>query len=243
MDHRPSVLTSYTPIRRAITYGVNAPSPHNTQAWKFKITSDTEMFVYIDANRLLPVTDPPARQIHMGSGCFIETLAVGASALGYATEVDYFPEGTYLFEEIGQKPVAKISLTRKAGIQQDVLFDAIYTRQTNRKPYSGPKVTDAEFAQIRKWIGQSEAEIVFLNDPAEMKSLTDIFYRSMEIECFTRHTYEETRIWFRYNEKQRAEKRDGLSLPQTGVDGLRKYVVTSRIDWWWKSAINGDVLA
>jgi hypothetical protein len=106
-------------------------------------------------------------------------------------------------------------------------------------------VTDAEIAQIRDWIGESEAEIVFLNDPAEMEPLTDIFYRAMVIECVTRHTYEETRIWFRFNEKQRAEKRDGLSAPQTGIDGLRKHLLEFYLQngnpkrWHSKIGING----
>lgn len=230
MSYRPTVNSSDTPIRKAITLGVNAPSPHNTQAWKFKVLSDTEMLVYIDENRLLPATDPPARQIHMGSGCFIEVLSIGATSMGYETQVDTFPEGTYSFEEIGQKPVAKITLLPNARVQQDVLFDAIHTRQTNRKTYSGSLVTDAEIAQILKWIGPSEADIVFINKPEEMRPLTDMFYSAMEIECKTRHLYEETRIWMRYSEKERAEKRDGLSVPQTGVDGFMKYLTEFFLD-------------
>ncbi|HSH05042.1 MAG TPA: hypothetical protein VLL52_21185 [Anaerolineae bacterium] len=221
MNHRPTVDPTDTPIKQAITYGVTAPNPHNTQAWKFELLSDTEMQVYIDPDRLLPVTDPPARQIHIGSGCFIETLAVGASAMGYETHVDYFPQGTYPFEEIGQKPVAKLSLTRRENMPKDILFDAIYTRQTNRRSYKGPMITADEIAQIRKWVGDSEADIFFLNTMSAMKPLLDIFYAAMELECVNRHTYEETRIWMRFNEKQRAQKRDGLSVPQTsGVANL-----------------------
>ena len=78
---------------QAIAYGIHAPNPHNTQAWKFKLTSDTEALFYIDERRLLPVTDPPARQIHIGAGCCIETLAVGMSRHGYDTAVEYLPQG------------------------------------------------------------------------------------------------------------------------------------------------------
>ena len=52
-----------------------------------------------------------------------------------------------------------------------------------------------------------------------MEPLLAIFDRAMTIECETRHLFEETRIWFRFNERERAEKRDGLSLPAAGVVG------------------------
>lgn len=36
------------PILKAINVGITAPNPHNTQAWKFKITSPLEMILYVD---------------------------------------------------------------------------------------------------------------------------------------------------------------------------------------------------
>jgi hypothetical protein len=53
-------------------------------------------------------------------------------------------------------------------------------------------------------------------------SLLDIFYRAMEIEARTPHLYEETRVWFRFNESQRRAHRDGLSIAQLGTDGLKR---------------------
>jgi hypothetical protein len=49
--------------------------------------------------------------------------------------------------------------------------------------------------------------------------LLKIFDRGMVIEVETRRMSEETRVWFRFNERERAEKRDGLSLPQMGLVG------------------------
>jgi hypothetical protein len=42
----------------------------------------------------------------------------------------------------------------------------------------------------------------------------------MEIEVTTPRTWEESRIWFRYNERQRRAQRDGLSTAQAGIDGI-----------------------
>src|SRR5690606_9865902 len=91
---RPRHLTQMphdAPIVQAIAYGVRAPNPHNTQAWRFELASDTEALFYLDERRLLPAADPAARQIHIGAGCAIETLAIGMSGQGYAADVELLP--------------------------------------------------------------------------------------------------------------------------------------------------------
>ncbi len=47
------------PVMKAITYGLTAPSPHNTQAWFIDTLSNSEMLLYV--KHLIPETDPPAR--------------------------------------------------------------------------------------------------------------------------------------------------------------------------------------
>jgi hypothetical protein len=66
---RPNPNAFSQPILKAIAIGINAPSPHNTQSWKFKVINDTTMYLYVNEYILLPATDPPSRQIHMGAGC------------------------------------------------------------------------------------------------------------------------------------------------------------------------------
>jgi hypothetical protein len=214
-----------TPIFQAIAYGIQAPNPHNTQAWKFDLLSDREALLYVDERRLLPVTDPPARQIHIGAGCCIETLVIGMSRLGYETDVECLPRGPYGLEEIGRKPVARIELRQSATARPDDLAEFIAQRQTNRKPYTGPFLSDEEAANLRAQVRSADVEVLIINRLTEMRPLLDIFYKAMEIEVTTPHLYEETRIWFRFNESQRRAHRDGLSVPQAGIDGLKRRIV------------------
>ena len=242
---RPAISASDAPISQAIAYGVNAPNPHNTQAWKFKNISETEMFLHVDEHRLLPMTDPPARQIHIGCGCFIETLAIGATGMGYETSVEYLPEGSYSLEEIGRKPVARITLDKREGLQKDEFYDYIFERQTNRKNYEGPPLSDADLSLLRASSNyDGSVEFLSATDPKEMRPLLDIFYKAMEIECRTRRLYEESRVWFRFSEKERAKKRDGLSVPQMGIGGLKRAFMEWYLNngnpsrWFSKTSIN-----
>ncbi|WP_186755823.1 Acg family FMN-binding oxidoreductase [Echinicola salinicaeni] len=223
---RPKPSDFDQPILKAIALGINAPSPHNTQSWKFKIVDEQEMLLYVDENRLLPATDPPSRQIHMGAGCFIETLIIGASSLGYQTQVNYFPEGYQSQADFGQKPVASIRL--KEGGAKDPLADYIYKRQTNRKSYTAEKISQATFESIKANAGKSHSRLIFRNE--DLTDLKNIFYQGLDIESRTYRTNEETRRLFSFNEKQRAKKRYGLSMPQMGYEGLTKTIVELAVD-------------
>ena len=76
---RPNPNDFKAPALKAIALGVNAPNPHNTQAWKFRLHSDTTFTLYVDESRLLPATDPTTRQIHIGCGCFLSVMQAGIS--------------------------------------------------------------------------------------------------------------------------------------------------------------------
>ena len=228
-----SALQRDTPIVHAIAYGIHAPNPHNTQAWKVELLSDLEALLFIDERRLLPATDPQARQIHIGAGCFIETLAVGMSVHGYETEVAYLPLGSHGFEQIGRKPVASIALAPSRAAGRDPLAEFIPLRQSNRKPYRGPLLSSDEATQIRGLSKLEHSELRIITQPEEMRPLLDVFRRAWKIESTTPHLFEESRIWFRFNERQRQTKRDGLSIAQLGIDGPKR-----RLTEW--SLRNGD---
>ncbi len=145
------------------------------------------------------------------------------STLGHQTDVEYLPEGPYDLQDIGRKPVARIALRPNPAAQRDALADYVFQRQTNRRPYSGPLLSDDDEAErVRAQLPPDTAELLVRNRPQDMRPLLDVFYRAMEIEVTTPRTWEETRIWFRYDERRRRARRDRLSAAQAGLDGIRR---------------------
>ena len=238
---RPDSNDFHQPVIKAIALGINAPSPHNTQSWKFKVLNDTEMLLYVDENFLLPATDPLSRQIHMGAGCFIETLVLGAERLGYKSTVVIFPEGYSSESDFGKKSVAKIKLG-KSGFEANLLSSVIEDRQTNRRIYKGEMITTREFEELAFTTGESYSKLVFKNEG--MEPFFDLFYKGFEIESKTHRTNEETRNLFRFSEEERARKRDGISIPQMGYKGLMKSLAENSLDkgnkakWHSEKSIN-----
>ncbi|MCL6592138.1 MAG: hypothetical protein K6U80_19595, partial [Firmicutes bacterium] len=224
---RPNPARLETPVFKAITYGVNAPNPHNSQAWKFKVVSKREALLYLDPDRLLTATDPLSRQIYLGCGSLLETMTIGASKEGYQLEVQPFPEGLpQIPPEVADFhiPVARITLRQNPRAAKDELFEALYQRKTNRKPYRGPLATEAEFRGMAEPAKTGRVEFIFKNQPEEMRPFFEIFYQAMKLETQTRRCHEESFSWFRLSEKARKMARSGLSLPQMGMEGFGRII-------------------
>jgi hypothetical protein len=216
-DRRPDPHSFESPVLKAIALGINAPSPHNTQSWKFMVLNDLEMRLYVDEKILLPATDPPARQIHIGAGCFLETMALGASRYGYEMQVEYFPEGYETSADFGVKPVAQIRLVASEK-EADPLAQFIEHRQTSRMPYKGKMVERSEFDSIKNESGESYSTVRFIHE--NLDPYLNVFSKAMEIESKTYASNEETRRMFRFSEDERRAKRDGISIPQMGYKGM-----------------------
>lgn len=216
-----------TPILKAIAIGLNAPSAHNTQAWKFKIINDTEMILYVDETRLLPQTDPPARQIHISCGCFLEALAIGCSGIGYDSTISLLPEGNYLLPEIGKKPVASVKLSENKNATKHPLFNFIFQRRTNRTVYEGNLISDNEFSQLNYESKTLYSKTKFINEPNDIERYRSIFSQAMDKEFHTLATNEETREMFRFNDKEASTKRDGLTFEANGLSGMGLFFARS----------------
>lgn len=217
---------SLAPILKAIRIGISAPNPHNTQAWKFKILNDTSALLYVDASRLLKDTDPPARQIHIGQGTFLETLSIGASRLGHTAAISLFPEGKYSAADFGKKPVAKIILQKSNSTALDPLADFVSERRTVRSLYSGDDLSQEDFHKIVTDAGARYSEFKFLPKEGSEK-LRKQLVSAMAVETYAYKQYEESRIWFRYSDKEIAEFKDGISMRGFGLSGI-KYWFASR---------------
>lgn len=67
--------------RRALSYALLAPNPHNRQPWLVRLDGDRGLTLFCDLQRRLPATDPMDRQITIGCGAFLELLAIAAARL------------------------------------------------------------------------------------------------------------------------------------------------------------------
>ena len=225
-DHDAAHWRDY-PIAAAARIAITAPNPHNTQAWKFSFDSPTMLTLYVDKNRILPETDPPARQIHIGQGTFLELLRLSAASLGYATEITLFPQGVYRYADIGKKPVASVKLKPDTTIRADALFAHWQSRVTNRSAYEGPAISADEFSKLSELAAPQTCTLRFLSQGPQLSKISNLLYEAMKIETYDAQCADENYRWFRLSDHEIAEKADGTSLRGNAISGIKLWLARS----------------
>jgi nitroreductase len=126
-----------------LNYAVLAPSSHNTQPWHFRIHSH-EVDLYADRTRALPASDPDDRELTMSCGSALFHLRVALRYFGYASRVEFFPEGN--------EPdlLARVHMGPKCETEAEdvLLFQAIPKRRTNRLAFPENPVPEEVLAVL-----------------------------------------------------------------------------------------------
>ncbi|MBK7590800.1 MAG: hypothetical protein IPI27_05565 [Betaproteobacteria bacterium] len=129
--------------RWVLGHAILAPHSHNLQSWRVDLRTPGEIVLRCDRQRLLPETDPFARQIVMSQGTFLELLDLAARERGHRAEITLFPEGVFGPEGVDHRPVARIRLVPDAAVAKDPLFAQIMSRHTNRNAYDPKRAVPA----------------------------------------------------------------------------------------------------
>ena len=75
-------------LRFLLNFAVLAPSSHNSQPWKFRV-SENEILVEPNRDRALPSSDTNNRQLFISLGCAVENILIAADYYGFETLVEY----------------------------------------------------------------------------------------------------------------------------------------------------------
>ena len=107
-----------------------APSVHNTQPWRFKVSEDA-IELYADASRQL-LEDPAGREMLISCGAALYGLRLGIRSLGYLAEAELF-SGSALLARVRRGLPAPITSDERKMLQ------AVPHRHTHRGPFEpGP---------------------------------------------------------------------------------------------------------
>ncbi|MGI1663777.1 Acg family FMN-binding oxidoreductase [Palleronia sp. KMU-117] len=207
------------PRRRALSWALLAPNPHNRQPWLADLSTEGEVTLYVDTDRLLPETDPYNRQITIGLGCFLELMRMAAAEDGFRVDLALFPEGEDPAGLDG-RPVARAVFVADAGIARDPLFAQIPHRRTLKEPYDTARPVPAEIlTQIAS--AALITRIDTTNDPAQVQVMRDISTEAFEIEFATHRTLKESVDLFRIGAGEVDANPDGIDFSGPMFETLR----------------------
>ncbi|MEO0545149.1 MAG: twin-arginine translocation pathway signal protein [Pseudomonadota bacterium] len=195
------------PRVRALSYALLAPNPHNRQPWEAELVDNDGLRIWRDKKRDLPVTDPFARQLTVGMGCFLELMKMAAANEGYGVETVLFPDG-----EDG--PVAECRFVAN-GAKQDPLFAFVMERRSHKAPF------DIEKELPQPDIANLGVHATIYTAPAELAELKRHAIAAWETEMSTEAPYMESVHLFRVGKREINANPDGIDIQSPMLDALR----------------------
>ena len=210
--HGPSAQEE---LRRwALSYAILAPNSHNRQPWIADLREANAITVFVDRERLLPMTDPWFRQIMVSQGTFIESLLIALRERGAAPQLQLFPQGEFKPRELDGRAVARISWqTAAAAPPRDVLFAQLLRRQTAKVEYDITRpVAPATLETLRLALEDPMVQFAGTVDAQRVGPLRTLCLDSARVEISTPRTMLESMQLIRVGSAEIARYRDGISV-------------------------------
>ncbi len=211
------------PRLRALSYALLAPSAHNSQPWLVSLPDAASIDLYLDRARTLPHADPLDRQLLISQGTFVELCAIALAHGGNDVRQRPFPEGT-ADALSGKAPVLRLELLPGAK-RADPLFDAITTRHTNKRAYEPNRsLPSRDLDAIAQAASIPGCKLELITDARKVAELAELCRDAMAVDASDRARNEETAAWFRFDDEELAQKRDGFGIEQGGIGGFTKWI-------------------
>ena len=191
-----------------IDYAKWTPSPHNVQAWKIKVLSDTQAELYYDPKRLLPVTDPTGCFSIMGFSMFIDTLDLVATKYNQKVIASYIKKP---FDFNSKSPVlfANLELVPNSEINN---FDInlIKTRRTSRLPYLDKNISPEILKEFESETLKFNQKFFASSSPEMVEWIMDLNKHTLLYDMGDEKTRKEIGALLRYNNQEAEKFKDGL---------------------------------
>jgi len=178
-------------LRFLLRYAVLAPSSHNTQPWKFRISGD-RIDVFVDEERWLRVADDDQRELHISVGCALENLLIAAENFGIVHKSEYLPD----IEEPMHAASVRLEVNDAAVPRRPgSLFSMILVRHTNHGEYDGRPIPANVLEQLRGCCIEPEITVRLTSDDSIKQRADELVVQADAIEFADPAFREELGYW------------------------------------------------
>jgi hypothetical protein len=151
-----------------IAIAARAPSVHNTQPWRFKVSEDA-VELYADPDRKLGV-DPIGREMLISCGAAVFGLRLAVRSLGYLPVVELLPEPGRL------RLLARVRLGAEAPVTalERKMLEAVPHRHTHRGPFQPGRMPTGLLVRLHHDAVAEGATLAVVDTERAHKKLADI---------------------------------------------------------------------
>ncbi len=206
-----------------IDYARLAPTPHNTQHFRFKLVDAQQAVFCYEPSRLLPVEDPRNQFMTAGLGIALEMASIAAACHGLDIHIEYL--NTKLDHTLaGPQPYAKLTLTPRTK-PETLDRELIKQRRTSRLPYEKDlPVSSAVLKELSDVAAGFGHQLEFSTERQEVDWILGLNADTMFYDLRDNKTRAEIGNWARYSMKHALRHRDGLAAHAMLFPGLMMWL-------------------
>lgn len=195
-----------------LTYAVLAPSSHNSQPWRFRLTGGAAELL-ADRTRSLPVVDPEDRELTISCGAALYFLRAAIRHFGRRPLVETFPDPG----EPDLLARVRLGPTERPTPEEELLFDAILRRRTNRSPFSDRMPPGWLLSALAEAAGDEGAWLRRVTGEETRHAVADLVSEGDRLQLADRDFRAELARWLHPN---RSHSRDGIPGHAVGMGDL-----------------------
>jgi hypothetical protein len=214
----PAIAIPADQVGYLITTAARAPSVHNTQPWRFKVSEDA-IELYADPRRKLRV-DPSGREMLISCGAALFGLRLAVRSLGYQPLVELLPDPARL------RLLARVRLSPGTPLADNEfrMLEAMPHRHTHRGPFADESLPDGLLAALQHDALAEGASLALVEPAIVYQRLADIMSAASRRQDLDPVARAEVLRWSR---AMGSSARDGVpaqAFPSTATTAARQRV-------------------
>jgi len=225
-------------IKKIIKYGTYAPSGDNSQPWKFVITNNKKILIYIRPEKDNPILNVHSGGSYLSSGAVIENIRIASFCFGYELSVEYFPDNNddTLVSELSFKSINNTNNKKRNGKWLEIIKE----RSTNRKLYSstiGKKTLDYLY-EIKDKLNTDSCKILYISNQKDKNLIAKELSLSEQIILETEELHKLLYKDVVWTKKKELIKRHGLFVKTLEFNPIQTLIFWFCRKWSFISRLN-----